>query len=467
MALLSGGAFVSQIVQAISTPVLSRLYSPGAFGNWALIQSVAIIGSSVGGCRYDLAIVLAETDAEAAQILVAQTICNVTTSLILLCGVLLVGSRIAIGIGAPGMATWLYAVPAVVVLTGAGQAATGWLIRTQQYRWLAQFRVAQAAAAATIQVAIAIPTHHAAAGLIAGSLLSQLTVFWVVSVELRKPGVRTAMCAVTVRSIRAAAFRHRKFPLYGVPYGLVSVGRERGVVVLLGRFAAAQVVGFYSLSVRLVAVPTGLVVGSLSSVLYQHAAAEASVQNVRDLVRGALLRMVQFATPAFVLLAWTAPALFSMLLGARWREAGVVAAIMCPPAYGMLLTGWLDRLFDVTGRQRTALALEATYSVLAIALFSLVLSRTHHVLPALASFSTITFAYQMIWAVAIYRVCRLPLSDLVRLAVVMVASATASGAALWCITLVAPTALATVIAIAVLLAYYGTILAPRMRSVTV
>ena len=54
------GAGIVQVVTVALTPIITRLYSPDAFGGYALYWSVAAFFISVSALRYETAIVLAK-----------------------------------------------------------------------------------------------------------------------------------------------------------------------------------------------------------------------------------------------------------------------------------------------------------------------------------------------------------------------------------------------------------------------
>ena len=60
VAVLSSASVVAQVINVLSMPLISRLYSPSDFGTLALFSSVVGILSTVSGFRYYLVIPLLE-----------------------------------------------------------------------------------------------------------------------------------------------------------------------------------------------------------------------------------------------------------------------------------------------------------------------------------------------------------------------------------------------------------------------
>ena len=61
---LSAGSIIAQFIALLSTPILSRYYSPDAFGLLGSVLTIAAIVSSVVALKYEMAIVLTKTKRE-------------------------------------------------------------------------------------------------------------------------------------------------------------------------------------------------------------------------------------------------------------------------------------------------------------------------------------------------------------------------------------------------------------------
>ena len=78
LTLITGNG-LAQVVNVIGTLLLARLFAPDAFGSFALFVTVETFLAVLGGARYELAIMLPESDLEAANVLLL--------SLMMLCGI--------------------------------------------------------------------------------------------------------------------------------------------------------------------------------------------------------------------------------------------------------------------------------------------------------------------------------------------------------------------------------------------
>jgi len=427
------GMVLSQGIQVIAAPVLGRLYNPTSFGEWTLILSVAGMASSIGGLRYELAIVPAADDQEAVGVMMVQTLSNLGVSFLALALVVLFGHQIASMLGAPGLSSWLYFVPLIALLTGLGNIATYGLIRSKCFKELALYRSAQSLSGVGYQAAAGW-ISGGPGGLIVGGAFGQLALAGALWTLFRRRYGAFLRKAMTRDYIWECAHKHRNFPKFMVAYGLAGVFRDRGLLLVLGSFGTAREAGLYAFALRIIYAPMGLISNSFNSVIYQKAAEAAKPSDVGPLVYRVISRLVMLSLPIFIVVAWFATRIFGLVFGRQWEQAGLYAAIMIPPAFTHLLAGPFDRMFDIVGRQKIAMSIEVVYSVVGLASFSVCLVIWHNVALAVTVFSGITALYDIVWIVAVYYAYGFPYSDLARIGARIAALGSSVIAALWLLT---------------------------------
>jgi len=135
------GTGLSQAITIVGTLILAHLFAPEAFGLLALYMTLVSFLSVLGGGRYELAIMLPETDADAANILNLSILVAFGLSLVCLVLIALFRFPIASLLGDARMTTWLWSVPAVVLVFDVYQSLYIWCSRLKQFRRLAYSRV--------------------------------------------------------------------------------------------------------------------------------------------------------------------------------------------------------------------------------------------------------------------------------------------------------------------------------------
>lgn len=361
--LLTGTA-AAQILMLLLTPVLSRLYSPEAYGLFSLYSSLVATISVVAALRYDMAIMLPKHDADAKVLKrgVTRMIVAVSVSASLVCGI--AAPLISNALGNPALAPTLWLVGLSVFTLAEISALTYWLNRSSDYKSIGINRVLQSGGTALAQLGFALGKLGGVSGLIVGSIVGQAAAL----LTLRHKGrdVRTGL-EESSESIGSLFSRYRRMPLLNGPNALVDAIRINGINLLIGIVYSGALLGQFYMAWKLLQIPLGLINGALAQVFFQRlsvmergrmfAFAKSSV------IRSALLGVVPFAL-IYLLSPWVLP----LILGNQWVDAGLIARALVPWLFMSLITSPISTVFIVTESQHLMLAHAVVYAAVPLGL---------------------------------------------------------------------------------------------------
>jgi O-antigen/teichoic acid export membrane protein len=351
---LVSGVAVAQALVFAARPALTRLYSPEDFGVLTLYVALAALLAALASGRYDDASLLPGSRREAGGLLLLAFGGIAVTALAV--GVLVAwrGTWAAL-LASPGLAPALLLLPPGLFLLAGGQALETWHTRHDRFRVISAGRVAQSAAVVAGQVGAGV-LGAGALGLVGGTAagFAALLVVAAVPVLLRDGGVLRA--AAEARLLLRLAARYRRFPLLSGPAAFLNLLSARVPILLLAAFFGEATVGLYGLAFGTLAMPVGLVTGSMSQVFGVRAAEAQRAGTLGPLTRAFHRRLVAVALFPMAAAALAGPALFAFVFGAAWAEAGVYARLLAPWLFVLAVAPPLTRIFDVTERQRHDLA---------------------------------------------------------------------------------------------------------------
>ncbi len=321
------GPLLSQVLALAFVPVLFRLYTPQDFGVWAAVQAIAIIAGSLVSLRFDLALVLERDLAAATRLLYA------IIGVVVACSIVL---ALMIGI-------WIGYLRALGVDTAS--AALGWAVAV----------VLNAVVSNIVQLAGGVLGHGI--WLIIGSVAGQAAALIFYILSIMRAAERPVLHSFKFDEFVSLLKKHRRFPLFSLPFTVMSLLRDRAPIFIIGAFGPPSLVGLYSQAWRLTHFPSGLTSAALRPVFFHRTATEglaAQGEAVDRLVRWLLLA----SSPWIAFVAFGNDALFNLLLGEQWHGAGHLAAALALPAALFTITNWMDRLLDAVGRQDVNLKVE-------------------------------------------------------------------------------------------------------------
>lgn len=353
---LVSGTTIAQALGVLVTPLLTRLYAPEAFGTLALFTSITSIIGVVACLRYELAIMLPESDEEAANLL-AVSLASVVLVAALTLSLASFGASLMVRLlKAPELGPYLWLVPPAVLFGGVFQALNYWNSRTKQFGRLSVVRVISSASTNAVKLGAGVAGHATGGTLVGASVLGPAVSVLELGRRIwRDDGAllrRAIRCDDMLRGLR----RHKRFPLYSTWGALLNSISWQLPAFLLSHYFSSAVVGQYSLGNRVLQVPMSLIGAAISQVFFQRAAVAKAEGVLARTVESGFRYLVAFGMFPLLLLMLVGHDVFVVLLGERWAEAGVYAQILSVWTFVWFISSPLSTLFSVLERQDLALA---------------------------------------------------------------------------------------------------------------
>lgn len=357
---VSGAA--SQLLPLVALPFMTRLYSPAAMGGYAVWLASVSVASIVASGRYELAVVLPESEDEGAD-LVLVSIAVLLASIVLLVLGLLVAAASTDGWSVVSRDSLVLA-PFAILGMGTFQSLSYWQVRHKRFDRLGRARFVQALVATglALMLGYVMPTST--------SLALSWTVGSMVSALLLVPSFLDVLAASRATSKASGHWgnllkTYRRYPLANVPHALVDGLREAGMLVAFRSFFGVNFTGQLSIATRLTRAPASLAGQAVSQVYFQRAEElkRGSGDLRRDIARGARLIFMIAVAPT-ILIAVAGPWLVPMVLGSQWQVAGVYTSLMTPAMLSLLVVSPFTFVPHVSGRIAHALG----FSLLDLAL---------------------------------------------------------------------------------------------------
>ncbi|PSK80413.1 O-antigen/teichoic acid export membrane protein [Limimaricola soesokkakensis] len=383
---VASGTAVAQIVVFAFSPLITRIYSPEAFGLQGVFLSLISILSPIVALRYPMAIVTAISECEAAKLARLSFLIAVGMSSLLGLALIAGGRPLLQIVGAEGLGSLIYFLPLALIAVALQDVANFRAARLSAFRIIGAVAVAQAFIVNLARVG----------GGLASPLASTL-----VTVTSLAPAVQAIMLRSGVGSMRHPAprisrtdladllKRHRDFPIYRMPTDVLNAGSQVVPVILLASLFSPTAAGLYTLTRSVLNLPSNIIGAAVGNVLYtRFAELSRSGQPLMPLLIRSTMALLALA-PAIVGFASFAPAMFSVLFGDEWQEAGYYAQWMALWIAMMVANIPAVRVIPVIRKQHEAL------------IFNIIL--------ILARISSIFLAYFIsqtpLMAVASYSVC--------------------------------------------------------------
>jgi len=351
---LASGATIAQALGVLLSPVLSRLFSPEAFGTAAVFTSITTVIGVVVCLRYELAIMLPEKDEDAVSLLVGSLFFVGMFTVLTTLGVVLLHEPICRWLKAPELEPFLWLVPISVFLSGVALALRYWNTRLKRFGLLSGLRVAASVSASSVRLGTGFLGYVGSGSLIASSVLSQVVSAVGLGWEAWR-GDRSCLSQTSWGHIGRELKRYHKFPLVNTWSGLLNTVSLQIPTMLLSAFFSQTVVGYYSLGTRVIQLPMVLIGGAIGQVFFQRASQALNEGNLGMVVQSTYKRLVSLGLFPLLVLGLIGQEVFVVVLGPQWAEAGVYAQIISLWRFFVFVGSPMSILFSVLERQEIGL----------------------------------------------------------------------------------------------------------------
>ena len=321
LCMVTGTAF-GQATSVILAPVLTRLYAPDQFGYLSVYTAVLSICAVVAALGFDLAIPIAASEVEMANLLAicGAVLVSLTGLASLLAG--LVSQRTLEFLWLGPLASYRYLIPIGFVCLGGYYVAVAAATRVGAFREIAATRVSQGITGPVSQIGLGL-LGFGTPGLALGFVLGQSSGTVLLFLRVFRRNARLVR-AVTWDGVFGAARRYVRFPLLASWARLLdTAGAGTILFVLFSACFSSEIAGYMFLTERVIARP--LLILSTSLLQVYTGEAGLAVQQDPELLRRRFWQVIPhqlLLSSAWILLAnlmagWAFPILF----GQQWHAA--------------------------------------------------------------------------------------------------------------------------------------------------
>lgn|SRR5690554_448727 len=319
---LASASAGGQLIILAAMPFLTRLYTPEAFGVFAVFSALMGVLLVISSLRYELAIPLPHSQRTASRLLLIALAINLVVALVALAVVALLRFRIAEWTETPLLASFLWLLPVAIVTGGTYKALNFWAIRNKDYQKIAVTKLTQSISNVITQILGGL-AGIGAIGLIVGQIIGQsagIARLWK-GLSLQKLRLE----ASKTHSI-ALVSRYRNFPKYDTPAAAVNAVSAQLPNVAMAIIFGPITAGLFYLADRILAVPMSLVSQAVAQVFLGQAKEDISTGNLFTRVKRTLVILFLVGALISVATISMAEAVFGVFFGDEWQEAGVFAS---------------------------------------------------------------------------------------------------------------------------------------------
>jgi O-antigen/teichoic acid export membrane protein len=397
---LASGSILAQAVVALSTPILTRLFAPEAFGVAALFTAAYGLLIPLVTLKYDQAVVMPKDHDRARSIgAMAMVIATVSS------GIVGVGI-LAYLLPAPAQRPLsLLLLPVALWLGAAYTLMQQWSSRLANYTHYARSQVFSA----VVNVSICI----------GGALLFSAEPFFIVLGFTVGMGVALAYTVwgfekwpydsrtLQRRGLGRLIKAYRNFPALVLPTALITVIGANGIPFILASHYSLEEVGVFAVANRVMVIPAAIVGGALAeAVRSEFAASQRARERVTPVFKKAFTPIFLVAGVLFAGIYVAAPGALNLVFGAKYAASGATAQALALAAFSYFSCAPFAYVFAILHRPAMGLLGQVLLALLPMGALMIFSRLAMPLNSALALYSLCTLTGGAIMLTLVYTGCK-------------------------------------------------------------
>lgn len=363
---LISGTLLSQALIIVTTPILTRLYSPKDFGILALFTSLSSIAAIISTGRYELSIGLPKKNSEARILTNLVLVIGFFVSLFYL-GIIVIlryYSQYFNNFKNLLDSPYVFMVPIFTFFAATISSLQYFSQRKKRYKLITVLSFIQTGS--TIVFSVFFAKFYFVNGALVYSVVIGQT-FAIIYCLLK---INDFKINFNYLELKRNAKLHINFPKFMLISDLAFTVNQQIIPILFSILFNSTIVGFYSLANRILKIPT-IVLGSSISNVFRNEVIDYVQMNKcpKPLFISTLKKLLIVSVPTFILLGILSPQIFVFVFGQKWNLAGNFAQLLSVMIFFDFISSPFISLFYILKKQKAYMIIQVSrtfFNVLSI-----------------------------------------------------------------------------------------------------
>lgn len=356
---LASSAGAAQIIRAILSPIITRLFLPQALGIAQNFSAIAKTMAVLSALRYEDSIQIPRKKSDAYHQLLLCILLTTFTSGAALFLVLFFRRHIASMLNAPELETLLWGVPIFMAARGYFLALQQWNAREEKYGHISSATIANSIIWNGGTAGLGLAGWTGSASMITSQIAGQAAAFSILASRFFRKNLLNGLRDFQWKKIQAGILKYKKFPLFNIWSKLLDNAALYIPTLLFSAFFSPAVAGQYSLGFNILQLPFAMLGQSIGQVLYQRASGAQHEGKITAVIEKPLSFFIRLGIYPALVFTVIAPELVTLLFGNTWGEAGIYAQILSPWMLFIFLSLALERIPAIVGKNENILIFHA------------------------------------------------------------------------------------------------------------
>jgi len=406
IAVVASGNIVAKLIVILSTPIITRLYTPEDYGVFSIFLSITGIIGSLSTLRYAVTIPIAREEKLADNLLKLCFIITFSLSLLWVVGIFLFGTYFTEIFSAELFKPFLWFIPITFLGQGIYEALNNWAVRDKKFKLITRTKISQGVSSSVVKIGLGtlgiIPL-----GLFIGQIAQVFAGIGSLTLKLIK--IKPSFFkSFSWEEIKFAAKRYKKFPLLQSWSQLLLALGGQLPVLLIGAFYDAKVVGVFALAMGMINLPMDLIGQSVAQVFYAEISkyGKNKPQKIYNLSVSITKKLFWVSLIPIAVLIVLGPWLFATIFGPEWQNAGLYSRYFSIIVLTRFISSPITNIFNVFEKQGLQLFLNILRVVIVTLIFYISHLLTFSANEAIIFYSIVMPFYSIIGLYIVFKILK-------------------------------------------------------------
>lgn len=388
---LSAGQIIALSINIFTIPIISRIYSKEAFGDFAIVTSTATIIIGFIGLGLGSAIMMPKSDEESEEILVSSLLIQIflliavtIVMFILMPYYKIVSSELPYIVAI--MVMFIY-----IILTVISSLMSVYINRLKMDKVLFINPLIGALLALCLKIPLGLMGFDSV-----GLYIATITSLILVNIHMIR-NANPFKKKINLSGVFCVLKKYKDFVIYQYPANLMGIFTSQMPNQLLGRNFGSSALGDYSMNNSVFAVPSGLLASPIQTIYFRTVSQRyRDGEDIADFTYSLITKlMIVSSVPIIAIMAF-GEEIFAFVLGAQWASAGILASLLALQYLFSFLYNCITYCRVAINKQRVNLFTSVFQFVFIIAslIFGVIFFNT--LLGTIACFAVANLIYQII-----------------------------------------------------------------------
>jgi len=324
----ASGTIFAQSIGLITTPIITRIYTPNDYGMFSAILAVVMVLSSVSTLRYEIAIPI---ERDLNNIFSLVKLCLLITLLIsalVFLTIIFFSEPISNFLDLKDSKGLLFLIPVLFLINSFFKIFNFVNVRFKAFKFISKVKVIQSLLASAIKISFGILGFNYL-GLVYGNLGQETLGVFAFYSKFKKKGLKLFRLD-DINSIKNLAIKYSKFAKYQTPSQLLlSVSQRLPTLFIVAIFSSKEL-GYFSLAFGMLSLPINLIGSSVSNVFYSEISEIGTddSKKIYSLSVNVLKKLFAIGIFPTVVILLFGSDIFSYVFGEQWLIAGELAELL-------------------------------------------------------------------------------------------------------------------------------------------